>query len=311
MNMHYSPLGNTGLQVSRLSLGGAQFGQQYGAISPAEAEAVIGTALDAGVNLIDTSAYYGQGTSEEFLGKALQGRREGLAICTKAGRLGRDQFDFSAAGMRTCFEGSLRRLRTDRVDILLAHDIEFANDFERVFTETAEVLHKLKAEGKCRFIGMSCYPLGLLKQAIERCNLDVVISYCHFNLQNRRLLTELMPVAEAHGVGVLNGSPLAMGLLTNQGPPPWNPAGENVRAACQAAAELCRASGSDISTLAMQFCFTVERIPSTISGASTVAELAANLAACEQRPVQEMLMEVEAILGPVMDFSWPNGNWNG
>ena len=86
--------------------------------------------------------------------------------------------------------GSVSRNRcngccTDHVEILLAHDIENADDFERVFTETAEVLHRLKAEGKARFIGMSCYPLGLLNLAIERCNLDVVISYCHFNLQEQ------------------------------------------------------------------------------------------------------------------------------
>lgn len=309
--MLLSPLGKTGLHVSRLSLGGAQFGQQYGAISLADAQAVVHAALDAGVNLIDTSAYYGQGTSEEFLGHALQGRRGEVLICTKAGRLGRDQFDFSASGMRKCLEGSLRRLRTDCVDILLAHDIEYADDFERVFTETAEVLHRLKKEGKCRFIGMSCYPLGLLKLVIERCQLDAVISYCHFNLQNRMLLNELMPVAEAHGVGVLNGSPLAMGLLTDSGPPPWNPAGEAVRAACRIAAVHCQARGQNISTLAMQFCFAEPRIPSTISGASTLTELAANLAASEEAPDAALLAEVETILAPVMDSVWSNGNWMG
>ena len=94
-------------------------------------------------------------------------------------------FDFTPEGMRKCFEGSLKRLRTDRVEILLAHDIEFADDYEYVFTETAGVLHELKKEGKARFIGMSCYPLGLLKQAIERCELDVVISYCHFTCRTR------------------------------------------------------------------------------------------------------------------------------
>jgi L-galactose dehydrogenase len=305
-----SLLGGTGLRVSRLSLGGAQFGQQYGSISLADAEAVVRAALDAGVNLVDTSAYYGQGTSEEFLGHALKGQRDRVLVCTKAGRLGREEFDFSAAGMRDCFEGSLKRLRTDHVDILLAHDIEFASDFERVFTETAEVLHQLKAEGKCRFVGMSCYPLGLLKLAIERCQLDVVISYCHFNLQNRRLLTELIPVAEARGVGVLNGSPLAMGLLTNQGPPAWNPAGGVVRNACKAAAEHCKARGADISTLAMQFCFAEARIPSTISGASNRAELAANIAALETQPDPALLAEVESILRPAMDGSWPAGNWS-
>jgi len=308
--MRISPLGRTGLDVSQLSLGGAQFGQQYGPVSVAQAAEVVHAAIDAGVNLIDTSAFYGGGTSESILGEVLEGGwRDRVYICTKAGRLGQDQFDFTAAGMRKCFEGSLRRLRTDRVEILLAHDIEFAGDFERVFEETAEVLHRLKEEGKARFIGMSCYPMGLLRQAIERCNLDVVVSYCHFNLQNRRLLNELIPIAEAHGVGVLNGSPLAMGLLTNQGPPPWNPASTEVKAACRAAAELCRERGADISSLAMQFCMAEKRIPSTISGASTLGELRANLSACVEVADPELLAEVDVYLAAVRDAVWPCGNW--
>src|SRR4051812_1214526 len=132
--MTHHPLGRTGLNVSKLSLGGAQFGQQYGPLSVADSAAVVHAAIDAGVNLIDTSAFYGKGTSETVLGEVLAGGwRERVAICTKAGRLDRDQFDFTPAGMRACVEGSLRRLRTDHVDILLAHDIEFADDFERVF----------------------------------------------------------------------------------------------------------------------------------------------------------------------------------
>jgi len=309
--MKHQELGRTGLRVSQLSLGGAQFGQQYGPLSVPQAADVVGAAVDAGVNLIDTSAFYGSGTSETILGEVLAGGfREKVAICTKAGRLDRAEFDFSAKGMRDCFEGSLRRLRTDRVEILLAHDIEYADDFERVFDETAEVLHRLKAEGKCRFVGMSCLPLGLLAQAIGRCNLDVVISYCHFNLQDTTLLTELMPVAEKHGVGVLNASPLSMGLLTNGGPQPWHPAGEEIKAACRRAAEFCRSRGADISFLGMQFCSAEGAIPSTISGAATRAELETNLRALASVPDPELLAGVRAILDPVRNRTWPGGNWN-
>lgn len=308
--MLHSPLGRTGLSVSKLSLGGAQFGQQYGPVPTAQASALVHAAIDAGVNLIDTSAFYGRGTSETILGEVLAGGwREKVAICTKAGRLDRAEFDFTPAGMRRCVEGSLKRLRTDRVEILLAHDIEFADDFERVFTDTADVLHRLKAEGKARFIGMSCYPLGLLRQAIERCNLDVVISYCHFNLQDRTLMSELLPTAEKHGVGVLNASPLGMGLLTNQGPQPWHPGGDNIKAACRAAAELCRHRGADISFLGMQFCLAERRIPSTISGAATPDELRTNLRAMAEPPDAELLRDVETALALVRDQTWPCGNW--
>ncbi len=295
-----------------MSLGGAAIGQQYGPVTIAEVANCVHAALDAGVNLIDTSAYYGKGTSESMLGEVLAGGwREKVAICTKAGRLDRDVFDFSARGMRQCLEGSLKRLRTDHVEILLAHDIEYATDYEAVFTETAQVLQDLKREGKCRFIGMSCYPLGLLRRAIERCNLDVVISYCHFNLQNTRLLTELVPIAERFGVGVLNASPLAMGLLTNQGPPPWHPAPIEVKAACQKAAEVCRERGADISYLGMQFCFAERRIPSTITGTAKPAELAVNLRAMHEAFDLQLLEDVQTVLAPVKDATWPSGHWAG
>lgn len=308
--MELRPLGRTSLQVSHLSLGGAAIGQQYGSVSAADAADVVRAALDAGVNLIDTSAYYGKGVSEELIGAALaDGLRDRVLICTKAGRLDRDAFDFTAAGMRRCLEGSLKRLRTDAVDILLAHDIEFADDYERVFTETADVLHALKREGKCRYVGMSCYPLGLLRRAVERCDLDVVISYAHYTLQNTRLLTEFLPVAEAHGVGVLNASPLSLGLLTHGGPPPWHPAPADIQAACAAAAELCRSRGADLATLGMQFCYAERSIPSTITGTAKAAELAANLRALAEPIDAALLADVAAVLAPVKDQSWRSGNW--
>lgn len=307
--MELRPLGRTGLNVSTLSLGGAAFGQQYGPISIAEADETVRAAIAAGVNLIDTSAYYGLGRSEEILGGVLSGGlRDKVALCTKAGRLDRDRFDFTPAGMRACVEGSLRRLRTDHVEILLAHDIEYAEDYEAVFTETAEVLHQLKREGNCRFIGMSCYPLPLLRQAIERCQLDVVISYCHFNLQNTRLLSELIPVANAYGVGVLNASPLAMGLLTNQGPPPWHPAPDAIKAACRDAAAYCRDRGANIATLGMQFCFGESQIPSTITGTAVRTEFEKNRAALTQAPDPTLLADVMRILEPVKDQTWPSGH---
>ena len=310
--MNTRTLGRTDLNVSALSLGGAQFGQQYGPLSVPQAADVVHAAIDAGMNLIDTSAFYGRGTSETILGEVLGGGwRERVSICTKAGRIDRDVFDFSPAGMRTSVEASLKRLRTDRVEILLAHDIEFADDYERVFTETAEVLHQLKKEGKTRFVGMSCLPLGLLKQAIERCKLDVVISYCHFNLQDQTLLTDLLPVAEQHGVGVLNASPLGMGLLTNQGPQPWHPGGDDIKTACRLASELCQQRGADISFLGMQFCLAEPSIPSTVSGAATVDELNTNLRALATPIDPQLLADVRAVLAPVRDRTWPSGKWRG
>jgi L-galactose dehydrogenase len=308
--MEQRALGRTGLSVSVLGQGGAAFGQQFGPVSAREAADTVHAAIDAGVNLVDVAAYYGRGTAEEFLGRALEGGwREKVNICTKACRLDRAVFDFTPAGTRKCFEASLRRLRTDRVEILLAHDIEFADDYEYVFDETYHTLRQLKQEGKARFIGMSCYPLALLRRAIERCELDVVISYAHYNLFNARLLTEFLPAAEARGVGVMNASPLAMGLLTNQGPQPWFPGPPEVVAACRAAAELCRGRGADISFLGMQFACAQPRIPCTLTGAARPSELEANLRAMTTPVDPALLADVMAVLDPVRDRTWPCGNW--
>jgi L-galactose dehydrogenase len=309
--MEHRPLGKTGLSVSILGQGGAAFGQQFGPVSAQEAADTVHAAIDAGVNLIDTSAYYGKGTSEEFLGRALEGGwRERVNVCTKACRLDTAAFDFTPAGTRACVEASLRRLRTDRVEILLAHDIEFADDYEYVFNETYHTLRQLKAEGKTRFIGMSCYPLGLLKRAVERCDLDVVISYAHYNLFNTLLLTEFLPAAEARGVGVMNASPLAMGLLTNQGPQPWFSGREEIVTACRTAAELCRSRGADISFLGMQFAYAQKRIPCTLTGAARPSELEVNLRAITAPIDEALLADVMAVLEPVRDRTWPSGNWS-
>jgi L-galactose dehydrogenase len=308
--MEYRPLGKTGLKVSLLAQGGAAFGQQFGPVSAAEAADCIHAAIDSGVNLVDTAAYYGRGLAEEFLGKALAGGwRERTYICTKACRLGDRKFDFTPEGTRKCFEASLKRLGTDHVDILLAHDIEFADDYEYVFNETAKVLHELKKEGKARFIGMSCYPLPLLRQAIERCNLDAVISYAHGNLYNQRLFTDLLPVAEKYGVGVMNASPLAMGLLTKHGPQPWFPGPKSVVDACRAAVELCKSRGAEIETLGMQFCYAQPGVASVLTGAARKSEFEANLQAMSAPMDHALLADVLKVLEPVKDTVWSSGNW--
>jgi L-galactose dehydrogenase len=308
--MKHQTLGQTGLEVSVLSMGGAAFGDMYGKITLNEAIRTIHMGIDAGINLIDTSPYYGLGKSESVLGEALNnGYRQRTFLCTKAGRNGDRDFDFTPSAIQASVEASLSRLRTDYVDILIAHDIEFAQDFELVFNETSDTLHKLKRQGKCRFIGMSCYPLGLLARAIERCSLDVVISYCHFNLQNNLLLTELLPVAEQFGVGVLNGSPLGMGLLTNQGPPPWHPASAELKGIAKNASEYCASLGEDISLLGMQFCLSESLIGSTITGTARIEELTRNLKILETPINQELLAEVLNILGPIKNLTWPSGNW--
>jgi L-galactose dehydrogenase len=303
-------LGKTGLSVSVLSQGGAAFGEQYGKLAPGQVDACVRRAIDAGINLFDTSPYYGLTTAETALGEALQGSlRKQIYLCSKAGRNGRKEFDFTPQSITKSVDASLIRLKTDYLDILLAHDIEFASDYEPIFTDTAECLHRLKEKGKCRFIGMSGYPLGILKQAIENCNLDVVISYAHHTMQNTRLLSELLPIAESHGVGILNASPLSLGLLTNQGPPDWHPAPKELKERAKQAAQYCSQRGIDIAYLGMQFCLSESAIPSTITGTAKVEELEINLKALNSKPDPLAVQEVQALFGEWFNFSWPSGNW--
>jgi L-galactose dehydrogenase len=308
--MRYNTLGNTGLEVSALGLGGVAFGDMYGTMGPGVADACVRRAIDLGINLIDTSPFYGQTRSESVLGDILaNGLRDKILLCSKAGRNTLTDFDFSSAAMERSVDASLKRLRTDYLDVLIAHDIEFADDFEAVFTETAAVLHKLKKAGKCRFIGMSGHPLGILRQAIDRCNLDVVISYTHYTLQSQRLLTELLPAAETHGVGVMNASPLCMGLISEGGAQDWHPAPEEVKYAGRRANELCRWRGASLATLGMQFCLAERRIATTLTGAATASEVEANVRAMETPIDQSLLDEVLAIFEPVKNVTWPSGNW--
>jgi L-galactose dehydrogenase len=308
--MHYRTLGRTGLRVSALSLGGVAFGDMYGTLGPGEADTCVRRAIDLGVNLIDTSPYYGETRSESVIGEVLSaGLRDKIYLCSKAGRNKFADFDFSPAAMERSVEASLKRLRTDYLDVLIAHDIEFADDFEAVFTDTAAVLHKLKRAGKCRFVGMSGLPLDMLRTAIERCDLDVVISYTHYTLQNQTLVTDLLPTAERRGVGVMNASPLCMGLLSDGGPQDWHPAPDEVKYAARRANELCRWRGASLAFLGMQYCLQEARVPTTISGAARAREIEANVRAMETPIDRQLLAEVLAVFEPVKDVTWASGNW--
>jgi L-galactose dehydrogenase len=158
---------------------------------------------------------------------------------------------------------------------------------------------------------MSGLPLGILLQAVERCHLDVVISYTHYTLQNQSLLAKLLPFATRHGVGVMNASPLCMGLLSDHGPQDWHPAPPTIKEASAKALALCKERGVSLATLGMQFCYGEERIASTISGAAKASEIEAAVQALETPIDPTLLHDVQALLAPVMNITWPSGNWTG
>ena len=127
--MRFARLGKTALRVSAVGFGAATLGEEYGAVDPAEGRRAVDCAIDHGINFFDVSPYYGRTLAEERLGQFLQGKRDRVVLATKAGRYDRDPpdgFDFSAERVFRSVEESLRRLRTDVIDLYLAHDIEFA-----------------------------------------------------------------------------------------------------------------------------------------------------------------------------------------
>lgn len=296
--MEYRVLGKTGLRVSVIGFGASPLGNEFGAIDPKEGERAVHTAVDHGVNFFDVSPFYGRTLAEERLGPALAGRRERVVLSTKCGRYDLRQFDFSAARVQTSIEESLRRLRTDFVDLLIAHDIEFG-DRAQIIDETIPAMRKLQAEGKTRSVGISGLPLPLLADVAVRAEVDFVLSYCHYNLLARDLDRDLTPVLQARDIGLINASPLHMRVLTKAGPPDWHPAAEPVKQAGAKIVALCEQHSVDPAILALRFCLDHPYVSSTLVGISTPAEVNANLKALEFKADPALLAQIEQIAAPL------------
>jgi L-galactose dehydrogenase len=310
--MRYKQLGSTGLTVSILGFGAAPLGGEYGSLDPDEGRRTVDAAIDAGIDFFDVSPYYGRTLAEERLGRWLEGKRDRVVLSTKVGRYDRDPpegFDFSAPRVLRSVEESLARLRTDVIDVYLAHDIEFA-PLELILEETLPAMHRLREQGKVRFIGVSGFPLEVLRAAVEGFDLDVVLSYCHYDLLNTRLSTVLAPAAAARSVGLISASPLHMGVLTPQGPPPWHPAPPEVQEAGRRAAAWCEQRGLDLAEVALRFALDSPDVASTFVGIRTAAELTENLRALEPDPDPSATAELRALLAPVQDREWPSGLWS-
>ena len=212
-------LGKTGLKLSILGMGGSGYGNVYGWYSEEEAIRTLRKGLDNGINYIDTAYWYGQGKSESFLGRALHGvKRENFIIGTKVGRYEQDyprMFDFSSEMVTRSAHSSLKRLQLDHIDILQIHDVEFAPTIETITSETLPALQRLKEQGLCKFIGITGYPLSILQTVCERSAIpiDCILSYCRLAL-NDTTLTHYFHFFKSRNIGIINASPVGMGLLT-------------------------------------------------------------------------------------------------
>ena len=304
--MQYRELGETGLKVSALSYGASSLGSVFRDINEAEGIKTVHTAIDNGINLIDVSPYYGLTKAETVLGKALKTvPRDKYILSTKAGRIAENEFDFSQKRIFQSLEDSLKRLGTDDVDILLLHDIEFGS-YQQVIEEGIPALQQLKEQGKIRFYGVSGLPLTIFDKVLNESDLDVVLSYCHYSLNDTSLLTRL-PLLNDKKVGLINASPLSMGLLSSREVADWHPANQKIKEVCRRAAEYCESHGEDIAKLAIQYSTANPDIPTTLVSTASRENILKNINWLEQPLDENLLEEVLKILKPIHNETWPSG----
>ncbi|XP_078435545.1 L-galactose dehydrogenase-like isoform X3 [Wolffia australiana] len=307
-------LGRTGIELSCVGFGASPLGNVFGPVSDEEALAAVRRAFDLGINFFDTSPYYGGTVSEFVLGKCLRAigvPRSQYIVSTKCGRY-IDGFDFSAERVTRSVDESLSRLGLDYIDLLQCHDIEFGS-LDQIVNETIPAIQKLKEAGKVQFVGITGLPLGIFNYVLDRVpsgSVDVILSYCHYSI-NDSSLQDLLPYLESKGVGVISASPLSMGLLTDNGPPDWHPAPAELKAACEVAADHCQRKGKNISKLALQYSLKGQGISSVLVGMNSVKQVEENVAAALELAAggidSELLAEVESILQPVKNQTWPSG----
>lgn len=304
--MEHRMLGKTGLSLPVLGFGASSLGQEFRSVNLNEALESVRAALDVGMDYIDTSPYYGRGTSEVLLGFALRGvPRDSYLLSTKLGRYAPRHFDFSAKRVRESVDVSLERMGLDHIDILFCHDIEFV-DMQQVVDETIPALRREQEKGKVRFIGISGYPMNIFKFVLEQTDLDCVLSYNHYTLQNT-MFADLLPYLESRGVGAINAAPFSARLLTDAVLPPWHKSTLEVREICAQAADHCRRAGTEIAKLALQFSIAHPGISTCVTGSANPERIRQWAQWIEEPLDKNLLADVQRILEPIHNWFYIEG----
>ena len=304
--METRSLGKTGLDLTVLSYGASSLGAEFRRVDLAEALRSVHVAIDRGMNFIDTSPYYGRGMSEVLLGQVLpEIPREKYYLGTKLGRYAPRHFDFSAKRVEESIDISLERMKVEYLDIALCHDIEFV-DLSQIIDETLPALRKQVEKGKVRFIGVSGYPMKMFKTILAQTEIDVLLTYNHYTLQNGMAL-ELVPICEEKGVGLMNAAPFSARLLTNAPLPEWHKAPPHVREVAQKAAEHCRSKGVDIAQLALQFSIANPSFATCVTGSANPTRVAQWVDWAAKPLDQQLLAEVQNILQPIHNWFYTEG----
>ncbi|XP_076224662.1 uncharacterized protein LOC116433382 isoform X2 [Nomia melanderi] len=313
--MEYRPLGKTGLLVSKLAMGGALFSNIYGTFDEEEAIEMIRQGIKRGINYIDTAPWYGQYHSETVIGKALKGiPREAYYIATKVGKYELDyknMFDFSKEKTRKSFQKSLRLLGLDYVDIIQIHDIEFAPSLDIIITQTLPEVSTQVAEGKAKFIGITGYPLSILKECIEKSNISIscILTYTRHTLIDDTLM-EYISYFKAKNIGVINAALTCMGLLTNNGPPAWHLSLEKTKQICSDMGKYCKERDTELAKLAIWYSMQSEDISTHLIGMNTLKHLHMNFDILQNGITERektILKEIqEKYVSTITDKHWDN-----
>lgn len=314
--MRYTELGKTGLKISSLSFGASSLGSVFHETKEAESIKAVETALEGGINFIDVSPYYGHYKAETVLGKALKILpRDKYYLSTKVGRYGKDgvnTWDYSARRATESVYESMERLNIDYIDLINVHDIEFQaalpGGLQKVCEETLPALVELRDKGVVGHVGITDLQLENIKYVIDNTPVGMVesvLNFCHFCLNDDKLL-DYLDYFEEKGIGVINASPLSMGLLSNRGVPDWHPAPKPLVEACAKAAQHCAAKDYPIEKLAIQYSVSNPRIAGTLFSSANPENVKRNIEWANSEPDWTLVEEVKEIIGDQKRVSWAN-----
>ena len=315
--MVYNDIGRTGMRVANLAFGASSLGGVFHSIREEEGIRAVHTAIDHGINFIDVSPYYGHLKAETVLGKALREiPRDKYYLSTKVGRYGQDgvnTWDYSARRATESVYESMERLGVDYIDLINVHDIEFQARMEgglqKIVDETLPALVALKRKGVVGHVGITDLQPENLKWVVEHCEegtVESILNFCHYSL-NDTLLADYLGFFEQHGVGVINASPLSMGLLSLRGTPEWHPASQQLKDACRNAAIYCQEQGYPIEKLAIQFSTSLNpRIATTLFSSANPDNVLKNISYVNVPMDEGLLKEVQEIIGDQMFSRWKN-----
>lgn len=309
--MKYHEIGKTGMAVSELSFGASSLGGVFHNIRETEGIKAVFTAIESGINFIDVSPYYGHYKAETVLGKALKEiPRDKYYLSTKVGRYGKDgvnTWDYSGKRATESVYESMERLNIDYIDLINVHDIEFAN-LEQVVNETLPALVELRDKGVVKHVGITDLQLENLQWVVEHTTsgtVESILNFCHYCLNDDKL-TDYLDYFESKGIGIINASPLAMGLLTQRGVPTWHPAPKPLVETCQQAAAYCARQGYPIEKLAMQYAVSNPRIATTLFSTANPDNVRKNIAYIEEPIDWKQVEKVQNIIGDQKRVSWAN-----